>query len=576
MPKKIPDAVKMTEPNWRYVRPFVKYLRPHKWRLAAAFVAMLAVGVFGSFSLLLLIQPVSILFGAGRAKEAEQAVEKTLEKNRKVFERAVEERGAEGAENDPLYGALEELSGALSQREEVRKKGVVEKGAPSQLVQSLPLVQRARDWWDREVAPLKAWYDRNKKAAEAWLQGNPLLALWLFAGLLIGFTMVQAAAEYLSKYLLSYALYDAVIKIKQDIFSHIMHLDYAFFIKRTTGFLESRVSSDVTQIKDIFDALISDGVQQPILLVCTVAVLYIISPQLTIIALVGVAIGFWPLAHFAKQIRSVTRKSRRKVDELSSSIEESLRNFRVVKIFGAEEHEIGKFRALNKRLFKMFMSRRVARFASSPIMEIIGAAAGGVVLVIGGYLVLGTKTQAPILDSSKFLVYLLALTRFYSPMKKLSRVNLSWQEAAVSAARIREMFDTKPVVVEAPNAQPIDCVKKAIEFKHVAFSYGEKPVLEDINLRIEVGKVVALVGRSGAGKSTLANMLPRLFDPTAGAIEVDGVDMRRLKLADVRRLFGVVTQDTVLFNDTVEENIAYAAAAVDPERLLAASKAAYA
>ncbi|OPZ03952.1 MAG: Lipid A export ATP-binding/permease protein MsbA [candidate division BRC1 bacterium ADurb.BinA364] len=272
----------------------------------------------------------------------------------------------------------------------------------------------------------------------------------------------------------------------------------------------------------------------------------------------------------------MTKKQQRKADELASSTDESLRNFRIVKIFGAEDFEVRKFRDLNNRLFKLFMARRLARFASSPIMEVIGSVAVAVVLVVGGYLVIGTEDSAPMLDPASFLIYLVALSRFYTPMRKLSRLNINWQTARVSAYRILEMLSIEPTVREAANPKPVEGLKEAIEFRNVSFTYGEKRILNNVSLRLERGRTVALVGQSGAGKTTLANLLPRLFDPVEGRILLDGTDLRELDLKGLRKLFGVVTQETVLFNDTVAANIAYAAPAVDEQRLIAAAKAAYA
>ena len=566
------------ELSWFYLKPFLKYLRPHRLRLLAAFLAMLSVGFFGSFSILLLKYPLDILFGGGRKKQAQAAVEKALEENRAVLAQAAAGAWESGAPpgQEALLAAVEQLSAALEARGASDEPDKAEKQAKTKLGEKLPFLKKIRERAEAQWAPVKAGFERRQAAFEAWMSARPLDALWLFAGILIGFTLFKSVAEYMANFFLAWTLYHTIIKIKEDIFAHIMRMDYAFFIRRTTGFLESRISGDVVKIKGIFDVLISDAVQQPIQLVFLIVVLFIISPQLTLISLGAVVVGFWPLVYFARQIRKVTKKSKRKEDELSSSTDESLRNFRVVKIFGAEDYEIRKFRRLNDRLFRLFMNRRVARFASSPIMEVVGSVGVGLVLIVGGILVLGARGKAPILEPAPFMVYLIALSRFYTPMKKLSRLNINWQEASVSAGRILEMFRIEREVAEAPDALAVPDVRQAIEFKNVCFTYGEKPVLRDINLRLEVGKVVAMVGRSGAGKSTLANMLPRLFDPTGGAIEIDGVDARRLKLRDLRALFGVVTQDTVLFNDSVEANIAYGVDEIDEERVVAAAKAAHA
>jgi len=198
------------------------------------------------------------------------------------------------------------------------------------------------------------------------------------------------------------------------------------------------------------------------------------------------------------------------------------------------------------------------------------------VLVLGGILVLGPGDRKPILEPTYFLLYILTCSRFYTPLKKISRLNINWQEAKVSANRIQEVLHTLPAVRESANPKPIARLDRTIEFQNVSFAYGEKQVLSQVSFAIPAGKVVALVGPSGAGKTTIANLLPRLMDPTAGRVLFDGIDARELSLSDLRQMFGVVTQDTVLFNDTVERNIAYTDKEIDRERLVRAAQAAYA
>jgi subfamily B ATP-binding cassette protein MsbA len=573
MPRKDEPLAPADMPRF-FLAPFLKYLRPHILRLTVAFFAMIAVGVFGSFTILILKPPLEILFGAGKEESGRRAVEEVLADSRDVFDEALGQWRARGAPDDPLFERLAELEAALD--EPAAEGPGPEDEAKDSLIDDLPGARRFLDWSAARFAPLKNAAETRYNAFERWMLDNPLSSLWVFAGVIVGFTLLKGLSEYTAQYLLGYTFAHVVIKLKEDIFRHIMGQDYSFFISRSTGFLSSRVKSDVSKIKSTFDGLISEAVQQPIKLACLLVVLLYLSPQLTWITLICIAVGAIPLLYFAKQIKRVTKKSKKTEDELSSTMVESLSNFRVIKIFGAEEYEVRKFRKLNDRLFKLSMKRRVARFASSPIMEFIGSIGAAVVLLVGGVLVLGKEGVEPTFGPVTFLLYLFACTRFYAPMKKLSRLNIQWQVARISALRILEIMNTKPDVSEAPDARPIERFDSAVELKGVCFAYDQTPVLDGVDLRLEKGKVVALIGRSGAGKTTLANLLPRLFDPSDGTVEIDGQDIRRLKLSDLRALFGVVTQDTILFNETVRDNIAYSEKRPDQERVDRAAQAAYA
>jgi len=548
-----------------FLRPFLKYLKPHRGRLIIALFAMIGVGFFGSFSVLLLKTPLEILFGVNK-RDLQQVVQTAYP--------ALEQAVRQSPPNPQAAQALEQLRAAT--QAEDNSEHAVKQNAERRLLNAIPGGPQLQEWGKAHIQPYVDAAKARKAVLEDWIRREKRKALWLFAGVLVLFTAMKGLFAYTARFQLANTLYDVSISIKEDIFRHIINLDYGFFSRRTTGFLESRISSDVERIRTILDGLISDGFQQPIMLLFYLVVLFVISAKLTFIALIGMPLAFLPLLYFARQIKKVTRRSKRKEDELNSTMEESLRNFRVVKIFGGEEFEIRKFHALNARLLTLFIQRRIARFAASPIMETIGSIAAGAVLVVGGVLVLGSPGEKPVLEASSFVIYLVVCMQFYSPLKKISRMNVNWTEARVAAGRILEMLHTESDIKEVPDAQPIQDIRSGIEFRNVCFRYVDNMVLQDVNFTIPRQKIVALVGHSGSGKSTIANLLPRLFDPASGAILFDGTDARQLKIADLRRLFGVVTQDTILFNDTVESNIAYAQKEIDHERVVQCAKAAFA
>ncbi len=561
--------------GWFFLSPFLHYLRPHKVRLIVAFLGMVGVAFFGAFSLLLLKPPLEVLLAPPEDKKA-LTVQETIDDSRPIIEQSVNDWHATGAEPSPLFENLERITLAMDAAEFEDEEGDPEDEAKDRMLDSIPGFAGLREWVVETFKPLREGGEAKYARFKDWMMANRLKALWLFAAILIAAALLKGVSEFLSKYFLAYSFYDLVLKLKADIFTHILRLDYAFFLRRTTGFLESRVANDVEQIKVILEVIISNAIQEPLQIIACLSVLFFLAPQLTWIALIVILLSFGPLFYFGRRVKRLKKRSMRKFDELSSVTDESLRNFRVVKIFGSEEYEVRKFQKLNARVFVLYMKQRFAKFATSPIMETLASLGIAGVLIVGGVLVIGVGDSKPILSPADFLIYLVVCSRFYAPTKKLARINIDWAMARVSAERINEMLNTTAVTAEAPDATPVHGFDHCIEFRNVSFAYGEKKVLEDINFRLERGKVVALVGRSGSGKTTLANLTPRLFDPQEGVIEIDGIDARRLKLNGLRQLFGVVTQETVLFNDTVENNIAYAVETIDKERVVQSAKAAFA
>jgi subfamily B ATP-binding cassette protein MsbA len=259
--------------------------------------------------------------------------------------------------------------------------------------------------------------------------------------------------------------------------------------------------------------------------------------------------------------------------ELTASLHESLGGMRVVKAFAKEDYEVERFRGVAERAFRSFVRLRRYFALSSPLSELLGAGAAVAVLAYGGHLILVERT----LTADRFLVFLVAMLSMTRPLRKLASINADIQDGLAAGERIFELLQIQPSVTERPGAKPVTAIHDAIRFEDVAFAYEPgRPVLQDIDLAIRAGEVVALVGPSGGGKSTLADLTLRFYDPTSGRITLDGVDLRDVKLADLRRLSGLVTQDVFLFNDTVRANIAYGDPAVTDDAIHAAARAAHA
>ena len=402
---------------------------------------------------------------------------------------------------------------------------------------------------------------------------KPSQALRLIAAFIILTSLLNGCFEYGFRYNLSYALYSAVIAIKSAVFRQIMRQDMQYFSIHPVGFLMSRISSDVQALRTVMEMLAKTALLESINLIAVISCLLIISVPITAMVFVGVVPALLLLMYFAKVIKQVTRKSKRKSDVLSAVMNESLINARLVKAMNTEKLECDKFDEHNYRLFFYEMQRRVAKFAASPIMTLFGALGLSAILLMGGYIVKNKE-----MDPSMFLVYLGLLSRFYGPLKNISRVNVSWQTGNVSAERVCEMLALQPAIIDpTPDLPPVELkgVRDGISLQNISFAYKDKMVLKNVNFRIPIGKTTALVGRSGSGKSTLANLLLRLYDPNDGHILLDGTDLRHFRLKDLRALYGIVTQETMLFSDTVANNIAYGSAdKADMDRVIEAAKAA--
>ncbi len=502
-------------------KEFLHYFRPHITRLIVAALLMVSVGVFTSGNLVAAKPMLEIIFG-----EVDFSIEQ--------YKANLAKKDAEANQN------------------------------------ALPIEK----WWMEATEPYRALWREYELQYYTYAIANKHQTLLVLAIVLVVFTTIKSLSEYFSKYNLSYSLYAVSLRLQEDLFEHIMYQDAAFFNARTTGFLESRLNTDVKALRKVFDIVIRDAIQQPLIILSLGIFLFISNPKLTLMAIVVIPIAAIPIAYFSKKLRRLTRKSQKQTDNLFSFAEEALRNYRLVKVYDSVDFEVNRYRKKNQKLFGYFVKQRAANFAQSPIMEVLGVMGAAVILVYGGGKVVDGATT---MRGSDFITYLAALTLFYTPIRKLTKINVFWQGGLVAAERIKEVFDFRSDVVDPPNGKPLERIERELTFQNVSFQYDEEPVLQNINITLPLGKVIAIVGKSGAGKSSLANLLPRLFDPSDGDYLIDGVSAREYRLGDLRRCFGVVTQETILFNDTVERNIAYGETQpIDPARVESAAHSAYA
>lgn len=542
-----------------FIVPFLKYLKPHKWRIVFALFCMIAVSLFSVFSIALMIPALKVMVDINDipTKPAETRAsteEGTLDVAYADVQAAPAETAVEGeTEAEAAVAGAPAEETAPDEAEGATEIGKAPGLADEVIARLLP-----EQWRDT----IQQQYETRKEAVRNWYatqaREDPMGLLFVFCGILLGATVIKGIAEYFSQYHISHTFYFINLQLQEDVFRNVMAQDYLYFTKHSAGYLGSRIGSDTRSINGTLRKLVSDGIQQPLNMIAYTGLLIWISPRLFLL----VTLLFPPLGgmiwYFSKVLRKNTKKQKKKIDELGSTTAESLFNVRLIKAMGTEQQEVDKYVKKRKQLFKYFMQRRLVKFASGPIMEILGTISATGILIIGGYAIFGSGVNwIGQLGPVEFGAFLYGLTKFYRPTKALSKAFMGFAVTRVAAERLTEMLELRPVVMETENPRPFDQLRDGIEFRHISLSYNEKTILEDVNLKIPAGQVVAVVGETGSGKTTIANLLARLFDPTEGQILFDGVDLREYRMKDIRRKLGIVTQDTILFDDTIANNIAY-------------------
>ena len=385
---------------------------------------------------------------------------------------------------------------------------------------------------------------------------------------------VKGLGSYFSGYLMEDVGQRVVMDLRDQLYSHILGQSAAFFARNTSGQLLSRVSNDVGQVQRAVSETAGDLLRESLALVGYAAILFWIDARLALVCLTGAPIVVYPLVRLGQRIRRTARRSQEAQELMSHVGTETFAAHRIVKAFGAEEREASRFRDTLRNLYRTNM--RVVRALSlmPPFMELLGGVGMAAALWYGsGQIAAGRLTPG------QFTSFLAALLMMYAPAKKLSRVNANLQQAIASGDRIFEMMDTHTEVVEAPAPHVMAPFSSAIEFRDVTFAYEDterRPILRNISFRVPAGQMVAIVGRSGAGKTTLVNLIPRFYDVSAGAILVDGRDIRELAIKSLRSQVGIVTQETVLFDDTIASNIAYGSRNATAGEIEAAARSAHA
>ena len=378
--------------------------------------------------------------------------------------------------------------------------------------------------------------------------------LGLIGSLIVILYAVKGLFSYFATYLMSWVGQRAVMDLRNRLYQHVIRQSVGFFKRKSTGTLISHITNDVEKIQQAVSEALGDLLMQSFALVGYGALLFYYDFWLAVVCLVTAPLAVYPLVTLGRKLRRITDTGLERWRDITNILHEAISGSRIVKAFRMEGFETERFETATNRLFRSNM--RITRVVSimPPIMELVGG------IGLAAAIWYGSRSIAQgQMTTGEFTSFMAALFMMYTPVKKLSRVNATFQQALSAASRIFAVLDTEQEIQEAPDAVDIAPLAQRIEFREVQFAYddGEGPALEKVSLIIEAGQVVALVGMSGAGKSTLASLVPRFYDPTGGAVLFDGVDIRKATLSSLRGQIGLVTQEVILFNDTVRNNIAY-------------------
>jgi subfamily B ATP-binding cassette protein MsbA len=388
-------------------------------------------------------------------------------------------------------------------------------------------------------------------------------------------TLLKGICDYTGTYLANYAGFGMITDLRDDLYEAILRRSTSFFQKHATGTLLSALINDIERVQYATASVLSDFLQQIFTLIFTIGVVIFLGGKLAWILLLFVPVVAGSIRRIGRGVRQTTRKGQDKLAEIQNILHETITGNRIVKAFNMEFWEVLRFRQAGRRLFRANLSSVRAQAISSPLMDFIGAVAIALLLLLGRGIINSHK-----MSEGTFFAFIVALFKLYDPVRRSATYYNSFQQAVGASSAIFDFMEDQDEVVEKKHPFQLKDFRESLRLEHVSFAYGteegRKDVLHGIDLEIHQGEVVALVGPSGAGKSTLVNLIPRFFDPTAGRILIDGHELRDVSLRSLREQIGKVTQETILFNDTVRNNIAYGQPDVPLSKVEEAAKAALA
>lgn len=388
-------------------------------------------------------------------------------------------------------------------------------------------------------------------------------------------TLIKGVSDYIGTYLVNFAGFGMITDLRNDLYQKVLRRSVAFFQKHTSGTLISSIVNDIDKVQSAMSTVLAEFLQQFFTLIFTACVVVFLGKRLAWVLLIFVPIIVFSTGRIGRRVRKTTRKGQDKLAEIQNILQETISGNRIVKAFGMERWELARFRDAAKRLFAANVRSVAAAAISSPLMEMLAFIAVSMLLLLGRDQINHNK-----MTLGAFITFIAAVFTLYDPIRKFAGFNNSFQQALGASESVFNFMDEQDEVLQKPNAVALKPFSSEIVFDNVSFSYGdngdEREVLSGINLHVPAGELLAIVGSSGSGKTTLVHLIPRFFDVTGGAIFIDGHDVRDVTLQSLRTQIGIVTQETILFNDTVRNNIAYGQPNVSREKVLQAAHAALA
>ena len=388
----------------------------------------------------------------------------------------------------------------------------------------------------------------------------------------VGVILCKAVCEYLANYWINYVGFSVIMDLRNQLYERILRQSISFFHRHSTGKLMSAVVNDIEKIQLAVSAVLADFLRQSFTLVALMFVVLVLDWRLALISIALLPLVMIPSAKIGKRIRGSSRSSQANLAELSQLLQEAISGNRIVKAFRMERWELARFRAAARKLLQVNLRFVRAQAVTSPLMEILGA-----VTIVFLLLYARDRILHQALTTGMFVTFIYALLKMYEPVKRLSGIHNSFQQAVGASAKVFEILELQEEVAEKPDAKVLPPFSRSIAFENVWFGYDAgEPFLQNVSLEVKAGEVVALVGASGAGKSTLVNLILRFFDVSRGRVLIDGHDVRDVTLDSLRSQISMVTQEMILFNDTVRNNICYGRPNVSKEELESVAQAALA
>lgn len=382
---------------------------------------------------------------------------------------------------------------------------------------------------------------------------------------------LRGLGMYGQDYLMNYVGENIIKDLRNDLYNRIQDLPIAFFHKEQTGVLMSRITNDVNIIKTMVSTAVTGSLKDSFTIVGLTFVIFYRDWKMALFAFIILPVAFFPIVEFGRRVRRISTGWQEAMADLNSFLHETIAGNKIVKAFGMESYEKKRFFNKTLDLFKLEMKAVVARSLSSPIMEFLGGLGIAFIIWYGGYKVITGSSTA-----GTFFSFMAAVLMLYDPVKKLSGLNNAVQQGLAAADRVFDIIEMESDIKEKKNPLVIKRGPHRVTFENVFFKYDDVMVLKDINLDVKAGEVLALVGMSGGGKTSLVNLIPRFYDVTRGAVRIDGMDIRDVSISYLRDQMGIVTQEPILFNDSIRNNIAYGKWNATDKEIIKASEAAYA